>query len=299
MENPDIPQPPSAGSALQRRSKERQENEKEAVATGPSVVGDLVETPQEYLHDSPNLAPVTARQVDKRRYRILAIAIGVVIFVSGAVYLGVKQAEKPQQAATELRGAEQSARAGKYSEAGLALDRVISLQPKSVPAWALRATTYKNQQQLDKALMAYGRLLELDPANPQYLFERGAIYSLQGKYNEAVGEYDRYLQAKPESARALYLRGEAQVALGRDSLALADLRRSVSLQPTVEGFYQIGVVQERGGQLDSALDSYTKAIDLDPGRVYYWSARGALKKKMGDLKGADADYANAKSRWHM
>jgi lipoprotein NlpI len=93
-------------------------------------------------------------------------------------------------------------------------------------------------------------------------YQRGASKYQLKDYAGAIEGYNDALKLKPDYKLALLERGVAYYQTEKDALALADL---------------------------------TKTIELDPksGRAYYF--RGKLKKYMNDLNGSCADLKQAQS----
>jgi tetratricopeptide (TPR) repeat protein len=58
-------------------------------------------------------------------------------------------------------------------------------------------------------------------------------------------------------------------------------------------YYSIGNVKARNGDLDGAIDDYTKAIELKSDDAKAYNNRGLTKDKKGDLDGALADLSKA------
>jgi tetratricopeptide (TPR) repeat protein len=74
---------------------------------------------------------------------------------------------------------------------------------------------------------------------------------------------------------------------------MEDFSRSISIEPSFEGYYQRGSLRETLGDYRDAMSDYTRAVDLEPGTPYPYRARAGLRKRFGDLAGARADEAKA------
>src|SRR5262249_45574165 len=66
------------------------------------------------------------------------------------------------------------------------------------------------------------------------------------------------------------------------------------LQPNLaEGFNQLGVIQGRRGRLKEAIDSYRRAVEIQPGTVRYRSNLAYALQKNGQTGEARAEYNEA------
>jgi tetratricopeptide (TPR) repeat protein len=88
-------------------------------------------------------------------------------------------------------------RAGNYTKALVASDRVIALEPDYVKGWINRGFILYNLGRYDEELKAYQTAVSIDPSSPDGWFNIG--YSLAGmkRYDEAIAAFDKVQALDP------------------------------------------------------------------------------------------------------
>jgi tetratricopeptide (TPR) repeat protein len=83
----------------------------------------------------------------------------------------------------------------------------------------------------------------------------------QKRYADAAAQFTAALAARPDLAYALVGRANAQTALGQLDAAAADLEKAAQMAPTSAApLYSLGIVYERMGKKDRALDAFTRYV---------------------------------------
>jgi len=108
----------------------------------------------------------------------------------------------------------------------------------------------------------------IDAEMPQPLSALAGIYLDEKDYAQAVATADRLLALDPDNPRALQVQYDAYVALGDEAKAQAALERLSSLEgggtdAAVRVFNQ-GAEAARVGDVDTAIERFAKAAELDP-----------------------------------
>jgi Tfp pilus assembly protein PilF len=140
----------------------------------------------------------------------------------------------------------------KSSEAKAALEKALTLEPKSVPAMVYLANTFVEAARYDEAAKIYERAIalsggkeaglhflladtllnittaepkqiesllkraiELDAKLPPAYSTLGALYMRQGQWNQAAAMLERAVQLQPDNTKALYQLGQVYVRLKR------------------------------------------------------------------------------------
>ena len=159
----------------------------------------------------------------------------------------------------------------KFPQAEKLYLRIIELQPENMSNYYVVAEFYKrysadNKDVAKKAESMYLRRIETDPDNPQgyaymatYLQEvAGGPEELLKSYEKAAEFWQKRISLQPDSA-------EAWLALGVNQWS-----RSFR--------FQFLTVQERMKQAQAALESISKAIELDPNYPEPYAWMGPLYK---------------------
>ncbi len=103
----------------------------------------------------------------------------------------------------------------RYMEALDAFDQVLKLDPQYAEAQRSRGDTLWDLKRFDDALAAYNQALKLDPQNATAHNGRGnALWGLK-RYDEAVAAYDQAIKLDPQDAVAYNRKAISLDALGR------------------------------------------------------------------------------------
>ncbi len=191
---------------------------------------------------------------------------------------------------------------GQYKKAGEEFLKLKRLRPKEVRFQLGLADTWRKAGRLDRAieeLRAYiganpsdkqgHRLLaevlmengDRETARREYLLagvdvtidpedfaRKGDQYMKAREYGQAIGAYQTALKGRPAWTEIQYNLGKAQMAAGRDDDAMVTFTALIK-SGSKDGalFHDVGLLYERIGQLDQAIDAYRLAIANEPDNV--------------------------------
>jgi tetratricopeptide (TPR) repeat protein len=155
-----------------------------------------------------------------------------------------------------------------YSKAREPLHFLLTIDPKSIPAFRFIASSYLRQKNYDSAVVYFSKALEIDPVDFISYYDRGISRSYtkdeegakndieyamkldtatkeigynnlgyflkleKGKYAEAITFFNEAIKLDPVFAYAFSNRGLAKFKLGDPEAALADLKQSLKLDKT-------------------------------------------------------------------
>jgi tetratricopeptide (TPR) repeat protein len=115
-----------------------------------------------------------------------------------------------------------------------------------------------------------------------------------GRLREAEQIYRRILQAEPDHADALHLLGLIAYQGGQHAQAIEYIGRAVSLNSSVEGYYNsLGMAYRAVGNRSEALSCYRRAVQLKPGFAEAHNNLGNVHWDEGRLDEAVASYGRA------
>jgi tetratricopeptide (TPR) repeat protein len=199
----------------------------------------------------------------------------------------------------------------------LAYQQRFDEQPRSITQdhqqtaydYADRGKTYLQLERYEDAIADFTRVIELlphptatlDPLQltgergnrlplpdlgyrQQAYFERGLAYDRFGRMDEALAGLTHAIDIGSDTPNSGHYLGRAETyfKLERYELALADLTRSIQLDPlNVHAHITLAMVYQDLGRHQQALAEYTRAIDLDPGAWRAWLNRGAALILLG------------------
>ena len=140
---------------------------------------------------------------------------------------------------------------------------------------------------------------------PEELFEEGAFLLLKQRFEEAIEYLTQALNADPQMVKAYQARAAAYLRLERLDEAEADLRKALELEPENPRLYfRIGQIfyrrsqltqneEEKKALLETALEHFNRAIDLEPLYAAAFMARSQVYRDLGEEELADFDLDKA------
>ena len=148
--------------------------------------------------------------------------------------------------------------------------------------------------QTEEAIRYYTAALALRPGTPETCVDLGNALWKIGDLDGAIGAYRDALDGHPDYAGAHDQLGMALERKGDVDGAVAELRQSIRLVNDAKCHLLLGNVLLRSGRRDEAIESYRKAIALNPklGTAHY-NLGTALSEKKGCLEEAVESYRNA------
>ena len=104
--------------------------------------------------------------------------------------------------------------------------------------------------------------------NPDDFARKGDEFMKAREFGQAISAYQTALNGRPAWQETQYKLGKAYMSAGRDDDALATFTALIkSGYKDGAAFYDMGLLHERGGQLDEAISSYRLSIVHEPGNV--------------------------------
>ena len=118
--------------------------------------------------------------------------------------------------------------------------------------------------QVDRDIQAYLGALREDPENPVFHNELGRLLVLKGFPNDAEREFRRAIASDGDFYPAWYNLGLLRASRGQYSAALRALNRTLDRKPGhAVALFQKGLILERQGRIDDAVDAYAKAFQIN------------------------------------
>lgn len=149
-----------------------------------------------------------------------------------------------------------------------ALLKAIALEPSNpILPWRLAAVE-ENDNHLAEAEKAYRKAIELKPDYLAAYAGLSALYERQNKVDDAIAVYAPILSLVQNEPELLFNLGRLFFnRRGKDDNARAEqvLQRAVQLTPNYSNaLYSLGLLYERVGQRDRAIEYFTKVKNLNP-----------------------------------
>jgi tetratricopeptide (TPR) repeat protein len=117
---------------------------------------------------------------------------------------------------------------------GLGKDEVATIQrlaPKSSRAEQLLAESYATSNQWPSAVIHFQNALAASPSTSGVHVELGEVFLRAGKLRQAIGEFEAELQVNASNLRAIVRRGEAKLIRGEVDGALQDWSKAIAIDP--------------------------------------------------------------------
>jgi Flp pilus assembly protein TadD len=173
-------------------------------------------------------------------------------------------------------------RRGDLEQSFRLLKKSIETYPDIAGNWANLGVIYSRSSEDDYAIAAYMKALDLDVKHRPSLTNLASIYQARGDPERAeyfARQVRRYQDQNPYyhyyHALAAYNNGDLETAEQR-------LARAIDLKDTEHKFFQLqGLIAERHGDRQMALDSFEQALDL----AVFSDARRMYDNKISLLSG--------------
>lgn len=218
---------------------------------------------------------------------------------------------------------------GEYARALYDFNQAIRVNPYMAEAYVNRGSVYSQFGQLDRSLAENQKAMRLRPFMYQPEVNIALIYSRQGRYKEALSILHSALEKNPMSPELYANRASVYVQLKKYAAAEVELRKSLVLNPrsanayanlanlmfttghfkeaaeyyaqaaaygtefNAELYHNRGIACVYSDNLQCALDSFSKALILDPGNLDVLLKRATVATNMKLYTQALSDYTYA------
>jgi tetratricopeptide (TPR) repeat protein len=155
-----------------------------------------------------------------------------------------------------------------FEEALNRCDQALVLDPRHAEALRWRITALRALRRFGAAEAAAREAISRRPDSPDLLVELGLALSGRYEFGPALDCYDQALELDPRQESAQRWRITALRALRRFGAAETAAREAVSQHPdSPDLLVELGRVFDDQYDYEQALDSYRKALELDPGHA--------------------------------
>jgi tetratricopeptide (TPR) repeat protein len=145
-----------------------------------------------------------------------------------------------------------------------------------------------------QAGVAFDRALSLDPGLLDALVGQGSLALSRHQFDRALDWGERALAINPFRAQIYGLIGDAQIELGRYDQAVRTVQKMVDTRPDIASYSRVSYLRELYGDVDGAIDAMRRAVNAGgPGaEATLWAQTylGHLHFNSGDLDAAEAIY---------
>jgi tetratricopeptide (TPR) repeat protein len=142
--------------------------------------------------------------------------------------------------------------------------------------------------QATRAVAAFDQAIAKSDADPTTYLLRGTALQETGELDRALADLDHALQLRPRFADALTERGAVWMKKKDYARALTDLDQSIAVQPSVLGYFARAQVHETQGKSSLAIADFRKALELQPKNVFDVAAQAFAKSRLEVLSRRDS-----------
>ncbi len=126
------------------------------------------------------------------------------------------------------------------------------------------------------------------------LFTDGQFKLMDEEFDEAIEIFTKVLEHDHDGGKVYQARAVAYLRKGDKEAAMHDIDKAIECNPENPRFhYHKGAILFQQEAFDEAIESLSRAIDLDPAYASAYMLRGQLYERIGDEESASADLSRA------
>lgn len=169
-------------------------------------------------------------------------------------------------------------------------EQVISLDPKHAETYYQLGQVHHQQNNLDQAVDYYKACLNLDPEHVESYHGLAAAYTNLGDLKTARDYFEKTLQYQADHHEARF--NFASLLLNQKKLneALMHYLHLLECQPSLDVYYNIGVIYMDQDRHDDAIQYFNEALLLDPHHLETHINMAAVFLKKEDYRNASKHY---------
>ena len=175
------------------------------------------------------------------------------------------------------------------------LNRGIALSKKNASAYVMRAEiATRTRHDFESALADMDSAILLEPRYAGYFINRAFMKYNLDDYFGAMADYDYAIGLDPASQEAHFNRGLLRAEVGDNNKAISDFSFVLKNNPSnFMALYNRALLHMRTRQYREAVNDFTAILKKYPNFEAGYMARGEAKRRMGDIKGSEADMERA------
>jgi tetratricopeptide (TPR) repeat protein len=181
---------------------------------------------------------------------------------------------------------------GRQRQQQTALEKIIKIEPNNSQALISLGNLSLQTRAMRPAASYFHRVLTKEPENPEALIGLSRAFRMNQEWNDAEMLLNRVVELYPGMVPGRAERARFYWGRGFLLQALADLDEAKKIAPDD---YWIAI--DRANLLlemnrkSQALEEFNRAIGINPGEYMAYAYTAGLKDDLGDIDGAERDYA--------
>ena len=177
------------------------------------------------------------------------------------------------------------------------LNRSIALSKNNANAYVMRAEiASRSRHDFESALADMDSAILLEPRYAGFFINRAYMKYNLDDYFGAMADYDYAIGLDPASQEAHFNRGLLRAEVGDNNKAINDFDFVLKSNPSnFMALYNRALLHLRTRQYREAVNDFTAILKKYPEFEAGYMARGEAKRRMGDIRGSEADMEKAMS----
>lgn len=175
------------------------------------------------------------------------------------------------------------------------LNRGIALSKNNAVAYVMRAEiASRSKHDFESAVADMDSAIMLEPRYAGYFINRAYMKYNLDDYFGAMADYDYAISLAPSSQEAHFNRGLLRAEVGDNNKAISDFDFVLKSNPSnFMALYNRALLHMRTRQYRNAVNDFTAILKKYPNFEAGYMARGEAKRRMGDVRGSEADMEKA------
>ena len=172
--------------------------------------------------------------------------------------------------------------------------KALSIDPSLSKVHVNMGVDYYKMGDYEKALEEYNLSIAIDPLRAVSWSGKSETLGKLGRFQECIDNATQGLEIHPEEYLLYSDRANCESDLKDHVAALKDFDIYIAHnQNDPEAWYNMGIAQYKSGDSQSAIDSYSKALDLNPSFYFAKANRGIAYNKIKEYEKALSDFNSA------
>jgi len=174
---------------------------------------------------------------------------------------------------------------GRYKEAATLFHQALELQPSDSPAILQSlGDAYRGIGDKTQALDSYSQAIAKSPSRTELWIRRGDALLDAGEIDEAVSAFEHAADLDTDAFTAVdwNIRGDRFLASEDYDSARLLYQHALIADPNPLSWHNLGLAEQRAGNLSEALDAYDKGLRADPDNAGMINGRAATLLEFGD-----------------
>jgi tetratricopeptide (TPR) repeat protein len=181
-----------------------------------------------------------------------------------------------------------------HQEALASYQRAIALQADRADFWVNRGHVLVKVQQYSEALTSYEKAIQIQPNHADYWQSKGNLFIKLNNYQAALEAYEKASQLEPEKYEIWHLKGNLLARIQQTEAAVIAYKQAVAIDPKkYESWYNLGNALGQLHRYVESVNAYNQALDLKSDDYRVWHNRGFMLGKMQRYDAAIASYEKA------